>query len=501
MTLTRSPSTGQLTATTLAATNSTLTYNPFGEPETETTTHPTGSYQETYERDALGRITKRTELSSSGTTTYDFTYDQAGRLTSVERNGALYRAYTFDANGNRLSATKQTPSGPETQTATFDAQDRQTTSGPYALTYNANGELTEKTNTSTNESLTLTYKTSGDLATAEAPTGTTYSYQYDAFGNRTAELEDGNLKAAYLYAPGISGPVAKVNSSGQEEARYIYATKSHVPDYLVAGSATYRLITDQLGSVRFVVNASTGHVAQEITYDPFGEVISDSNPGFQPFGYAGGLYEHETGLTHFGAREYDAELGRWTASDPIGFGGGDTNLYGYVVQDPVNLVDPSGLDWITTVGTRWTGYADGVSFGFTDKARDWLGVPEGINKCSLDYRASKGAGRVAGAIAGGVATGGVTSAAAGGGMAAGAAGGIVAGATETALVNGTSTTVNDLIFGAALGAGAGIVASPVAGALAWDFGQELAAATTAAAGTTYANGGYAGAGGAGGCGC
>lgn len=116
-----------------------------------------------------------------------------------------------------------------------------------------------------------------------------------------------------------------------------------MPDFMVAAGTTFRLITDQLGSVRQVVNASTGVVAQEITYDPFGEVISDSNPGFQPFGFAGGLYESLTGLTHFGAREYDAGLGRWTSVDPIGFGGGDTNLYGYVVQDPVNLMDPSGF--------------------------------------------------------------------------------------------------------------------------------------------------------------
>ncbi len=49
----------------------------------------------------------------------------------------------------------------------------------------------------------------------------------------------------------------------------------------------------------------------------------------------------------FGARDYDPETGRWTAKDPIGFGGGDANLYGYVVGDPVNLVDPSGLAWVT----------------------------------------------------------------------------------------------------------------------------------------------------------
>jgi len=67
------------------------------------------------------------------------------------------------------------------------------------------------------------------------------------------------------------------------------------------------------------------------------------NPGFQPFGFAGGIYDLETKLTRFGARDYDAEIGRWTAKDPIGFAGGDTNLFGYVLGDPVNWVDPFGL--------------------------------------------------------------------------------------------------------------------------------------------------------------
>jgi RHS repeat-associated protein len=77
--------------------------------------------------------------------------------------------------------------------------------------------------------------------------------------------------------------------------------------------------------------------------DEFGRVTSDTNPGFQPFGFAGGLYDPDTGLVRFGVRDYDAFTGRWTARDPILFGGGDTNLYDYVGNDPVNFIDPWGL--------------------------------------------------------------------------------------------------------------------------------------------------------------
>ena len=90
------------------------------------------------------------------------------------------------------------------------------------------------------------------------------------------------------------------------------------------------------------VNIATGDVVQRIDYDEFGTIINDSNPGFQPFGFAGGIYDQHTKLTRFGARDYDAETGRWTAKDPIRFDGG-VNLYGYTYSEPVNLIDVNGL--------------------------------------------------------------------------------------------------------------------------------------------------------------
>src|SRR5258706_9184965 len=111
---------------------------------------------------------------------------------------------------------------------------------------------------------------------------------------------------------------------------------------MVKNGVTYRLITDHLGSVRLVVDASTGAVAQRIDYDEWGKVIQNTNPGFQPFGFAEGHYDDATGLVRFGARDYDAETGRWTAKDPLGFAGGALNLYTYVLHDPVNRSDPTG---------------------------------------------------------------------------------------------------------------------------------------------------------------
>jgi RHS repeat-associated protein len=114
--------------------------------------------------------------------------------------------------------------------------------------------------------------------------------------------------------------------------------------------------------VRLVVNVNTGTVVQRLDYDAFGRVLTDTSPGFQPFGFAGGLYDVDTGLVRFGVRDYDAYAGRWTAKDPILFGGGLANLYAYVGGDSVNAIDPSGLDGLDI---NYDGYpvATGTSAG------------------------------------------------------------------------------------------------------------------------------------------
>ncbi|MEO6421701.1 MAG: RHS repeat-associated core domain-containing protein [Candidatus Nitrotoga sp.] len=105
------------------------------------------------------------------------------------------------------------------------------------------------------------------------------------------------------------------------------------PTTMIQAGVTYCIIAD----------SSTGAVVQRMDYDEFGNVIADSNPGFQPFGFAGGLYDRNTRLVRFGARDYDAEVGSWTAKDPILFEGGDRNLYAYVGGNSINRVDPLGL--------------------------------------------------------------------------------------------------------------------------------------------------------------
>jgi len=192
--------------------------------------------------------------------------------------------------------------------------------------------------------INLSYDTRGrlsNLTQVSLPNGTTLDYLIDGQNRRIGKKVDGVLTQGFLYQDQLN-PIAELDGSGAVISRFIYASKANVPDYMIKGGSTYRIISDHLGSPRLVVNATHGTIAQRIDYDVWGNITQDSNPGFQPFGFAGGIYDQHTQLTRFGARDYDAETARWTVKDPIRFAGGDANLYGYVGNDPVNWIDPQG---------------------------------------------------------------------------------------------------------------------------------------------------------------
>ena len=152
------------------------------------------------------------------------------------------------------------------------------------------------------------------------------------------------LVQGLLYEDALN-PVAELDGEGNVVSRFVYGDKGNVPAYMIQGGVTYRIISDHLGSPREVIDTATGVVVQRMEYDAFGRVTTDTNPGVQPFGFAGGLYDRDTGLVRFGARDYDSNAGRWTSKDPIDFAAGDENLFGYVRNDPINYIDENGLLW------------------------------------------------------------------------------------------------------------------------------------------------------------
>jgi RHS repeat-associated protein len=349
LTLTRHAQHGLVSATSLGVVADSRAYNAFGEPDTYTATaNGSPALSLTYGRDTLGRIVEKTESvlgGASQTTTYG--YDERGRLETVTTDGTATVTYAYDANGNRLS---RTPSGGSAETGTYDDQDRLLTYDGAVYTYTANGELATKTEGT--DVTTYAYDALGNLRAVTLPDGTLIGYVIDPENRRVGKTVNGTLVQGFLYEDQLRIAV-ELDGNGDVVSRFVYGTRVNIPEYMIKDGSTYRILTDHLGSPRLVINTATGSIAQRMGYDEFGRVTTDTNPGFQPFGFAGGLYDRDIELVRFGARDYDPRSGRWVTKDPIGFFGGDSNWYAYVRQDPINGVDPSGLqinpwgDWNT----------------------------------------------------------------------------------------------------------------------------------------------------------
>ncbi|MBI4510548.1 MAG: hypothetical protein HY698_13020 [Deltaproteobacteria bacterium] len=385
--LTRSGQNGVVTGSTLGGVTDSFVYSDLGEVSSYKATYGGATpYSVVYSRDAQGRITQKTETVLGEAHVHGYTYDLDGRLTEVTRDGAVVSTYGYDSNGNRIAYSGSGGS----LTGVYDDQDRMLQYGSALFNYTGNGEI--RTRTDETGTTTYAYDAFGNLAAVALPDGTHVEYILDAAHRRVGRKVNGALVAGYLYS-GSLRPVAELDGDHNVVSRFVYARGVNVPDYMVRDGAEYRIVTDHLGSPRLVVNTATGDVAQRLEYDEFGRVLVDTNPGFQPFGFAGGLYDQATGLTHFGAREYDSHVGRWTSSDPILFAGGDSNLFAYVWNDPVNFVDPIGLFGWDNVSDFTAGFGDVVSFGLTKKLRQALDVDDVVDPCSGWYSAGEFGGQ------------------------------------------------------------------------------------------------------------
>ncbi|MET4027304.1 RHS repeat-associated protein [Marinobacter sp. MBR-99] len=286
----------------------------------------------------------------------------------MTKNSQLVEQYQYDANGNRTLATS-IERGVSGVSASYNLGDQLQGFGNTSYTYDGNGRLSQKT-TGTDVT-TYDYDSQGRLKQVQTPDHT-IEYRHNALGNRVAKVKDGQVVERYLWQDKTT-LLATYYGDGNLKQRFNY-TLGHAPTSFTENGETYYLLTDHLGSPRMITD-SAGQVVKAIEYDAYGNVISDSNPGFEiPFGFAGGLKDPDTGLIRFGYRDYDPTTGRWTARDPIGFDGGDTNLYGYVSNDPVNFVDPTGeIAWAVVgaiVGAggelAWQMIVEGKSLGCVD---------------------------------------------------------------------------------------------------------------------------------------
>ena len=278
--ITRNAQNGLMAGTALGSVTDTRGYNGFGELTSYSASfNATPLYSTTHTRDKLGRVTQKIETIGGGAAnTYDYAYDTAGRLMQVKLNSVTVSTYAYDSNDNRASLT--TSGG--TLTGTYDNQDRLTQYGATTYAYTANGELSSRASGA--QTTTYNYDVVGNLRQVTLPGGTQVDYVYDGLNRRVGKKVNGTLTQGWLYQ-NLLKPIAELDGSNNLVSRFVYGSRTNAPDYMIKAGVTYRLITDHLGSVRLVVNTSTGAIAQRLDYDEFGVVTMDTtSPSALPAG-------------------------------------------------------------------------------------------------------------------------------------------------------------------------------------------------------------------------
>jgi len=177
---------------------------------------------------------------------------------------------------------------------------------------------------------TYQYGAFGELQRVVTPTQT-IEYLHNANNQRVAKKINGEIVEKYLWA-NLTTLLAIYDKDDNLVQRFEYADQ-RMPIAMMQNNQKYYLHYGQVGSLRAITDTDK-NIIKEVSYDTFGNILSDSNEAFNiPFGFAGGLQDNDTGLVRFGYRDCDPFTGKWTAKDPIGFSGGDSNLYGYVLVD------------------------------------------------------------------------------------------------------------------------------------------------------------------------
>jgi RHS repeat-associated protein len=292
-----------------------------------------GSY--VYQYDPGNRLTSETD---NGTTT-SYQYDTDSELTQ-----AGTATYGYDANGNRTNTGYTTGTGNEL-----------TNDGTWTYTYNNEGNLTKKSKGASAETWTYAYDSLNHLVSAKdagtdgGTTLTLVTYVYDVLGNRIEEdawTQSGGTTTVSRYAYDGSNVWADLNGSNALTMRRLYLDGVDQPFARIdsSGNAGWYL-QDHLGSTRDIENYAGTMVLDHLDYDAYGSITNDTNSANgDRMKYAAGAYDSYTGLEQFRERWYDPKTGRWTSQDPLGFAAGDNNLYRYVNNNAVNLVDPTGLE-------------------------------------------------------------------------------------------------------------------------------------------------------------
>jgi RHS repeat-associated protein len=375
----------RLANATLAGATVSRTY--FGNDQIESVVLPGGVtrsyvYENNFAIDSISVVGPSGQLAQM-----TYAYDGAGNVDSlVDGDGS----HSFDQDGLDRLIQASHPSGiglPTTESFVYTAAgDRKDSASPSAWTYDSNHRI------ATSPGLTYTFDADGNLSSRSDSTtlthdarqrltqlvksGVTSSYLHDIFGRRVRKTV-GSQTTWFLW-DGLR-LLAEYSGSGIRTKRYAYLDDELVPTQVQDAAGTYYVHADNIEVPR-LMTSSSGQVVWKARYESFGKAVVDTDPDGNSvhvelnLRLAGQYFDAESGWHYNVRRDYDPSAGRYIQSDPMGLRGG-VNTYAYAGSNPLVNQDPSGefyqARYAYTAGT-WVGKGIGFGLGLA------LGVPLGV---------------------------------------------------------------------------------------------------------------------------
>ncbi len=279
----------------------------------------------------------------------NYEYDKLYRITKVTYPSGETVGYSYDSMGNRVSMTNTKGNASSTVNYVYDDADRLLQAGKTTYMYDKNGNLITKDEKNENPGRTFSYSYDEanrliEISKSYGSQKDLYSFEYDGDGNRISKTKKNETSKSDEYLWDVNSRIPQILTKTDKKDTTIYTYGIDLISMTDPKKGESYYHHDGLGNVRSLSDGK-GHIKTVYLYDVFGQIQNKLGDGDNEFLFTGEQMDDEIGLIYLRARYYDPSIGRFINKDPIQGIGTMTqslNRYVYTLNNPVNLIDPSG---------------------------------------------------------------------------------------------------------------------------------------------------------------